>query len=73
MVEQSRTNIITSQVENPSNSKVINTPSETSYQPKTALGKRLWEIRSRIVASGQPLLGWEEIKREVTERRGKTE
>jgi hypothetical protein len=34
------------------------------------LGRRLWEIRARIVASGEPLLGWEEIEREIAERRG---
>ena len=40
---------------------------------KTPLAKRLWEIRLRIVASGQPLLGWEEIEKEIAERRGETE
>lgn len=52
------------------------TPVETealSYKPKTPLGQRLWEIRSRIVASGEPLLGWEEVEQEVAERRGETE
>jgi len=44
-----------------------------SYKPKTPLGKRLWEIRSRIVASGEPLLGWEEIEQEVAARRGEIE
>ena len=44
-----------------------------SYKPRTPLGRRLWEIRSRITASGEPLLGWEEIGREVAERRGETE
>ena len=39
------------------------------YKPKTRLGKKLWEIRKRIVASGTPLLGWEEIEKEVAERR----
>jgi hypothetical protein len=42
----------------------------TSYIPKTPLGRRLWEIRARIVASGEPLLGWEEIEREVAKRKG---
>jgi len=42
----------------------------TAYQPRTDLGKRLWEIRQRIVASGVPLLGWDEIERELAERRG---
>ncbi|MBA3424618.1 MAG: hypothetical protein H0U04_08755 [Rubrobacter sp.] len=37
---------------------------------RTALGKRLDEIRERIKASGEPLLSWEEIDRELAERRG---
>jgi len=40
------------------------------YTPKTELAKRLWEIRKRIVASGTPLLDWEDVAREVAERRG---
>ena len=40
---------------------------------KTPLAKRLWEIRLRIVASGQPLLNRDEIEREMAERRGETE
>jgi chorismate-pyruvate lyase len=39
-------------------------------QAKTPLGRRLWEIRARIVASGAPLLSWDEIDREIEERRG---
>jgi len=31
---------------------------------------RLREIRSSIVASGEPLLDWDDIEREVAERRG---
>ncbi len=37
---------------------------------KTPLGRRLDEIRERIKASGEPLLSWEEIDRELAERRG---
>jgi hypothetical protein len=33
-----------------------------SYKPRTPLGKKLWEIRKRIVASGEPLLGWDDIR-----------
>ena len=39
-------------------------------QAKTPLGRRLWEIRARIVASGAPLLTWDEIDQEVEERQG---
>jgi hypothetical protein len=38
-------------------------------QRRTALGKRLDEIRERIKASGEPLLSWEEIDREIAEHR----
>jgi len=44
-----------------------------SLMPRTPLGRRLWAIRRRIVASGTPLLGWEEIDREIAIRRGERE
>lgn len=34
------------------------------------LGRKLRRIRAEIIASGEPLLSWEEIDREVAERRG---
>lgn len=37
---------------------------------KTLLGERLREIRSRIVASGEPLLTQDEIEKEIASRRG---
>ena len=37
---------------------------------RTRLGERLLRIREQIVASGEPLLSWEEIEHEVAERRG---
>jgi hypothetical protein len=37
---------------------------------QTPLGKKLWEIRQRIVKSGVPLLNDEELEREIAERRG---
>ena len=39
-------------------------------QPRTPLGRRLWELRKQIVASGEPLLDWEDLEREIAERRG---
>ena len=39
------------------------------YQPRTSLGKRLWEIRGQIMASGERSLGWDEIEKEVSEHR----
>jgi hypothetical protein len=42
----------------------------TSFIPKTKLGRRLWSIRQRIVASGQPLLDWEGIESELLGRTG---
>jgi hypothetical protein len=41
-----------------------------SFKPKTPLGRKLWELRQKIVASGEPLLDWEELEKEVAERRG---
>jgi len=40
------------------------------FEPRTELGRRLWELRKKIVASGEPLLSRDEIEREVAERRG---
>lgn len=37
---------------------------------RTELWRRLSEIRARIVASGEPLLDWDGVRREVRERRG---
>lgn len=34
------------------------------------MGRRLEEIRERTVDSGEPLLSWEEIDRELADRRG---
>lgn len=38
-------------------------------QRRTPLGRRLDEIRERIRQSGQPLLSWEDIDRELSEQR----
>ena len=43
---------------------------EPEFVPETELGKKLWEIRQRIVQSGVPLLSEEELARELAERRG---
>ena len=40
------------------------------YVPRTELGRKLWEIRKRIVAAGKATMTWEDIEREVAERRG---
>lgn len=37
---------------------------------RTPLGKRLWQIRQRVVESEEPLLGWSDLEREIAERRG---
>jgi hypothetical protein len=42
-------------------------------RPRSALGRRLREIRARIVASGVPLLNAEELEAEIAERRGSRE
>ncbi|RUR72689.1 hypothetical protein ACF3DV_06445 [Chlorogloeopsis fritschii PCC 9212] len=43
---------------------------QPEFVPQTPLGKKLWEIRQRIVASGAPLLSDEELEQELRERRG---
>jgi hypothetical protein len=48
---------------------IESTPGE-EFKPRTPLGRELWELRKRIVASGEPLLDADAIEREVAERRG---
>jgi predicted DNA-binding antitoxin AbrB/MazE fold protein len=43
---------------------------EAGEPARTPLGRRLRELRAQIVASGAPLLDWDEISEEVTSRRG---
>jgi hypothetical protein len=42
---------------------------QDGWEPKTDLVKTLLEIRKRIVASGEPLLDWEDLQREALEKR----
>lgn len=39
------------------------------YRPKTELGRRLWELRQRVMAVEKPL-EWDEIEQELAARRG---
>jgi hypothetical protein len=40
------------------------------FSPRTALGQKLIAIRNKIMAEGEPLLDWQEIEKEVADRRG---
>jgi hypothetical protein len=54
----------------------MDTKTETPTPPtervaRTPFGKKLLEIRKRIIASGRPLLDWDDIDREMAaQRRG---
>jgi hypothetical protein len=50
--------------------KIEDKSEESLYKPKTSLGKRLLETRSKIIASGEKMLDWKDIEREVANRRG---
>jgi hypothetical protein len=39
------------------------------FAPRTELARHLWEIRLRVIASGESLLDWEGVRNEVAERR----
>jgi hypothetical protein len=41
---------------------------EAPVMARTPLGERLLRIREQIIASGEPLLSWVEIEREVAGR-----
>ncbi len=47
-----------------------NDPVSANYKPRTALGRRLLDLRRAFIADGGRLLSWEEIDAEVRERRG---
>jgi hypothetical protein len=44
-----------------------------SFSPKTSRGRRLLELRQKIIAAGIPLLSPEEIDEEIRESRGEDE
>ena len=45
---------------------------KAEYQPKTELGKKLWQIRQKIVANPNiKLLDWDDIEAELDEIRGR--
>lgn len=44
--------------------------SPTERTARTPFGKKLLEIRKRVIASGRPLLDWEDIDREIADQRG---
>lgn len=41
-----------------------------SAEPRTELGARLRKLRDQIMTDEAPLLEWEELRRELAERRG---
>jgi len=45
---------------------------EEEYVPRTEFGRELMAIRKRILASGGGLATWEDLEREIAERRGGT-
>ena len=46
---------------------------EPIFEPRTRLGRELWALRQKIVASVERLLDADEIDREVDRRRGGVE
>ena len=45
------------------------TNKEPEFVPKTTLGKKLWQIRQKAIASGMELLTEAEIEQELATRR----
>ena len=41
-----------------------------SNKPRTVIGMRLREIRAKILSSGVPLFDWDDLEREIADRRG---
>lgn len=47
--------------------KEVDELQDSAFTPKTELASRLWEIRKRIIASGEPLLDWDGVQKEAEE------
>lgn len=47
--------------------------SKLELKARTPLGERLLSLREKIIASGEPLLSWEDIDMEVKKRRKETD
>ena len=45
---------------------------EMDFKPKTELGKKLYALRMKAIASGMKLLSQDEVLEEVKRRRGET-
>lgn len=48
----------------------LKTENEITFQPKSPLGKKLWEKRQKIFATGIHPLNSDEIEKEIADRRG---
>lgn len=48
---------------------VTDQDTQLCYQPRTSLGKLLWDIRREILASDQRLLDWDGVEQEVSGQR----
>ena len=44
-------------------SSILSNPPEEEFHPRTPLGRELWEIRQRVLDSGEPLLDWDDLER----------
>ena len=40
------------------------------FEARTELGRKLMLLRKEIERSGEPLLDWDDLEREIAERRG---
>jgi hypothetical protein len=61
---------VTQEVDMETKTETPTTPT-TEKVARTPFGKKLLEIRKRIIASGRPLLDWDDIDREMAaQRRG---
>lgn len=47
-------------------------PQQSSYVPKTDMGRKLWELRNKAIRAGMKLLTPSEINEEVARRRGRS-
>ena len=58
------------EIKNRDDKVIYSTEADALVAARTDLGKRLLELRQRIVASGAPLLDWNDLEEETRTRRG---
>lgn len=69
VVYPSPSSVTTGALEAPAELPKVISIKTTTPKPRTKLGRQLWELRQKIIESGEPLLNWSDLELELAERR----